>query len=74
MIGATLIGPAAAAALTTALEETWRRDPGLSYEDGFQELANWGEPIAVAPIGATDWVKIGSHADLRRAREIAGRC
>ena len=38
-IGATLITEAAAAVpLASALEATWRRDPGLYYEDGYQEL------------------------------------
>jgi choline kinase len=73
-IGATLIEAAAAAPLAAALEATWRRDPGLYYEDGYQELADRGGEIAVAPIGAVDWVEVDDHDDLRRAREIAGRC
>jgi choline kinase len=73
-IGATLIEPAAAAPLAAALEATWRRDPSLYYEDGFQELADRGGAIAVAPIGAIDWVEVDNHDDLRRAREIAARC
>jgi choline kinase len=73
-IGATLIGAAAAAPLTSALEATWRRDPGLYYEDGYQELADRGDEIAVAPIGAVEWVEVDNHDDLRRAREIAVRC
>jgi choline kinase len=73
-IGATLIQAPAAASLAAALEATWRRDPGLYYEDGYQEFADRGGEIAVAPIGAVDWVEVDNHADLRRAREIAGRC
>ncbi len=73
-IGATLITAAAAAPLASALEATWRRDPGLYYEDGYQELADRGGEIGVAPIGAVDWVEVDNHDDLRRAREIAGRC
>jgi choline kinase len=73
-IGATLIGAAAAVPLTSALEATWRRDPGLYYEDGYQELADRGDEIAVAPIGAVEWVEVDNHDDLRRAREIAVRC
>ncbi|HTP14932.1 MAG TPA: phosphocholine cytidylyltransferase family protein [Streptosporangiaceae bacterium] len=73
-IGATLITSAAAVPLGDALEATWRRDPGLYYEDGYQELADRGGHIAVAPIGAVDWVEVDDHRDLRRAREIAGRC
>jgi hypothetical protein len=73
-IGATLIEPAAAMSLADALEVTWRRDPDLYYEDGYQELADRGGDIAVAPIGAVEWVEVDDHRDLRRAREIAGRC
>jgi choline kinase len=73
-IGATLIQAPAAASLAAALEATWRRDPGLYYEDGYQEFTDRGGEIAVAPIGAVDWVEVDNHADLRRAREIAGRC
>ena len=73
-IGATLIEAAAAVSLADALEATWRRDPSLYYEDGYQELADRGGQIAVAPIGAVDWVEVDNHADLSRARQIAGRC
>jgi choline kinase len=73
-IGVTLIGSSAAAPLADALEATWRRDPSLYYEDGYQELADRGGAIGVAPIGAVEWVEVDNHADLRRAREIAPRC
>ena len=73
-IGATLIGASAAAPLAAALEATWRRDPSLYYEDGFQELADRGGAIGVAPIGEVEWVEVDNHDDLRRAREIAARC
>jgi choline kinase len=73
-IGATLIGPAVAVPMASALEATWRRDPGLYYEDGYQELTDRGEAVAVAPIGAVDWVEVDNHEDLRRAREIAAHC
>jgi len=73
-IGATLILPAAAGPLADALETTWRRDPGLYYEDGYQELADRGGAVAVAPIGAVEWVEVDNHDDLRRARAIAPRC
>jgi choline kinase len=73
-IGATLIEGGAAAALAGALEATWRRDPGLYYEDGYQELADRGGEVAVAPIGAVEWVEVDNHDDLRRARQIAPRC
>jgi choline kinase len=73
-IGAALIGPSAAAPLAAALETTWRRDPSLYYEDGFQELADRGGAIRVVPIGEVEWVEVDNHDDLRRAREIAARC
>jgi choline kinase len=73
-IGATLILPPVAAPLADALEATWRRDPGLYYEDGYQEFTDRGGAVAVAPIGAVEWVEVDNHADLRRAREIASRC
>jgi len=73
-IGATLITPAAAAPLAAALAATWRRDPSLYYEDGFQELTDTGGAIAIAPIGEVEWVEVDNHDDLRRAREIAARC
>ena len=73
-IGATLIDASAAAPLAAALEATWRRDPSLYYEDGFQELADRGGVIEVAPIGEVEWVEVDNHDDLRRAREIAARC
>jgi choline kinase len=73
-IGATLIEPAAAVPLAEALEVTWRRDPGLYYEDGYQELVDRGGDIAVAPIGDVEWVEVDDHRDLRRARDLAPRC
>jgi choline kinase len=73
-IGATLIEAAAAMPLAHALKSTWRRDPGLYYEDGYQELADRGGDIAVAPIGDVEWVEVDDHRDLRRARDIAARC
>ena len=73
-IGATLIGAQAAAPLAEALEATWRRDPSLYYEDGYQEFADRGGEIAIAPIGEVDWVEVDNHDDLRRARQIARRC
>ena len=74
-IGATLIRPPAAAALSQALETTWRQYPEKYYEDGYQEAADRGTvTIRTAPIGDVDWVEVDNHADLRRAREIAHRC
>ena len=73
-MGLTLIEPAAAVALADCLETTWRRNPHLYYEDGFQELADRGGDVRVATIGDVEWVEVDDHADLARAREIACRC
>src|SRR5262245_20400107 len=72
-IGLTLIQPEAALDLADSLRVTWERDPGLYYEDGFQEYANRGGLITGAPIGEIEWVEVDNHADLARAREIACR-
>ncbi|MPZ26814.1 MAG: NTP transferase domain-containing protein [Micromonosporaceae bacterium] len=72
-IGAALIEPAAAIGLAEALAATWRRDPGLYYEDGFQAYADRGGRVRGAPIGAVDWVEVDDHADLARARAILAR-
>lgn len=70
-IGVTLAEPTVADKLTDALRATFERDPGLYYEDGFQEHADRGGEILTAAIGAVDWVEVDNHADLARAREIA---
>jgi len=72
-IGVTLIEGSAAAPLADALEATWRRDPQLYYEDGFQEYADGGGHVGAAPIGEVDWVEVDDHADLARAREVSCR-
>jgi choline kinase len=72
-IGAALIEPAAAAGLAAALETTWRRDPDLYYEDGFQEYADRGGQVRAAAIGAVEWVEVDNQADLARARAILAR-
>lgn len=72
-IGVTVIEPTAAAPLADALEATWRRDPSLYYEDGFQELTDRAGDVRTVPIGAVDWVEVDDHDDLVRAREIACR-
>jgi choline kinase len=73
-IGVALIEPSAGKRLADALEATWRRNPALYYEDGFQELVDGGGQISVAPIGAVDWVEVDDHDDLARARELECRC
>jgi choline kinase len=73
-IGVTLIEAHGAAALVDALETTWRRDPDLYYEDGYQELVDRGITVQTCPVGDIAWVEIDNHADLERAREIACLC
>jgi choline kinase len=73
-IGVTLIEPAAAEPLAGALEAVWRRDTTLYYEDGFQEFADRGNRVGIAPIGEVDWVEVDDLTDLARAREVACRC
>ena len=69
-MGVTLIEAAGAPKLADALETTWKRDPSLYYEDGFQELADRGEAVHATSIGTVEWVEVDDHADLARAREI----
>jgi choline kinase len=73
-IGVTLIEPAAAAPLADALEAVWRRDTTLYYEDGFQEFADRGNRVGIAPIGEVEWVEVDDLTELARAREVACRC
>jgi choline kinase len=73
-IGVTLIEPAAAGGLADALEATFEHDPQLYYEDGFQEFADRGGRVGIAPIGAVEWVEVDDAQDLERAREVACRC
>lgn len=70
-IGLTLIEPVAAERLADALEATWKRDPQLYYEDGFQEFVDRGGVVGTAAIGAVNWVEVDDHDDLGRARELA---
>ncbi len=73
-IGLTVIEPVAADGLADALQATFERDPQLYYEDGFQEYADRGGHVGVAPIGAVEWVEVDDQSDLARAREVACRC
>lgn len=71
-IGATLIEADAAADLADALQATFERDPGLYYEDGYQEMVDRGQRIATASIPAgCPWVEVDDHADLAKARAVA---
>lgn len=71
-IGVSMIAPAAASLLADSLEVTWRRDPSLYYEDGYQEFVSRGGQIGTVPIGTVPWVEVDTAEDLARARSIAG--
>jgi choline kinase len=70
-IGLTLIEPTAAESLTSALETTWKLNPDLYYEDGYQEYVDRGGVINLQPIGEVSWVEVDNHDDLAKARSIA---
>ena len=70
----TLIEPARRRPLADALQATFERDPQLYYEDGFQEFADRGGRVGIAPIGEVEWVEVDDDDDLARAREVACRC
>ncbi|MFC4335315.1 phosphocholine cytidylyltransferase family protein [Salininema proteolyticum] len=71
-IGVSLIPAALADELTAALERTFKGDPDLYYEDGYQLLAEQGLVSAVS-IGEVEWTEVDDHADLELARELACR-
>ena len=68
-IGATLIEARAADALADALEATWRRDPDLYYEDGYQTLVDTGGEVGV---GADRGAALGRGRQPRRPRPRPG--
>jgi len=70
-IGLTLFEPEAAKKLTSALEKTWKLNPDLYYEDGYQEYVDSGGVISLQPIGEVSWVEVDNHDDLAKARSIA---
>ena len=70
-IGLTLVEPEAAKNLTSALEKTWKLNPDLYYEDGYQEYVDSGGVISLRPIGDVSWVEVDNHDDLAKARSIA---
>ena len=70
-IGLTLVEPQAAENLTSALEATWKLNPDLYYEDGYQEYVDRGGVISLQPIGDVSWVEVDNHDDLAKARSIA---
>ena len=70
-IGLTLVEPEAAEKLATALETTWKLNPDLYYQDGYQEYVDRGGVINLQPIGEVSWVEVDNHDDLAKARSIA---
>ena len=72
-IGVARIDPSAGPGLAEALERTWRRDPGLFYEDAFQDHVDRGGQVETVPVGDVDWVEVDDARDLARAQEIACR-
>lgn len=70
-IGACIIEPGAAEELADALQETWRKDPQLYYEDGIAEFAARGGVVRGVSIGEVAWVEVDNHEDLALARRIA---
>ena len=70
-IGLTLVEPSAAKDLATSLEATWKSNPDLYYEDGYQEYVKRGGTISLQPIGEVSWVEVDNHDDLAKARLIA---
>ena len=70
-IGLTLVEPDAAEKLTASLETTWKLNPDLYYEDGYQEYVDRGGVINLQPICEVSWVEVDNHDDLAKARSIA---
>lgn len=70
-IGLTLVEPEAANNLASALEKTWKLNPDLYYEDGYQEYVDSGGIISLQPIGEVSWIEVDNHDDLAKARSIA---
>jgi choline kinase len=70
-IGLTLVEPEAAEKLSSALETTWKLNPDLYYEDGYQEYVDRGGVINLQSIGEVSWVEVDNHDDLAKARSIA---
>ena len=59
------------AARRGAARRPGERDPQLYYEDGFQEYADRGGRVGVAPIGGLEWVEVDDQRDL--AKRAGGR-
>jgi choline kinase len=72
-MGVSRIDAGAGDDLAAALKTTFERDPGLYYEDGYQELVDRGVVVGTVDIGAVEWVEVDDPTDLARARDIACR-
>lgn len=72
-IGVSLVEARAAPAMIECLEATWRRQPTLYFEDGYQEFIDRGGRIETVPIGVVPWIEVDNASDYERAREIAAR-
>jgi choline kinase len=59
--------------LAAALAAVVDRDPGLYYEDGFQEYIDHGGVVAVCDTLGAPWTEIDDERDLLRAKEIVCR-
>jgi choline kinase len=69
-IGVARLGPDGAREVAEALEQTFQRDPGRWYEDGFQEFIDGGGTVETVPVGDLPWIEVDDHSDLRRARRM----
>lgn len=70
-IGVSLVEPRVAGELEACLEATWKREPTLYFEDGYQEFIDRGGVIQTAPIGEVSWIEVDNAADYERAKTIA---
>lgn len=71
-IGISRINADVAPSVTDALQEIWKNQPNLYYEDAYQLLAADGL-LRPAPIGKVEWVEVDDHTDLEKARQLACR-
>lgn len=72
-MGVSLIRGVDSQRLIDSLEQTWKRDSSLYYEDGFQAHVDAGGVIDVHPIGSAEWVEVDTHSDWETAKAIACR-
>lgn len=70
-IGVSLIEGRAAATVAECLEATWKRQPTLYFEDGYQEFIERGGIVQTRSIGRVDWIEVDNEEDYERAQKIA---